>query len=98
MTPTSDSQSPEDPERQRRGYYRRDVEEFQKEANVLAGHDPEDVSSDPPRNLAARRWIVFAIIVVVGLIAAAIAVGLMALPQCANPQYNWLPCIPDLSG
>ncbi len=77
------------------GYFRRNVEEFHKEANVLAGHDPENVSADPPRNLQARRWIVFCIIVMVGLITAAVAVGLMAVPQCENPQYNWLPCIPD---
>jgi len=77
------------------GYYRRDVEEFYREQNVLDGDDPHGVTSDPPDNLRARRLIVFLTIVVMGLVAAGVAFGLMALPQCENPQYNWMPCIPD---
>ena len=77
------------------GYYRRDVDEFYREQNVLDGDDPSEVSSSPPDNLRARRLIVFATIVVLGFIAAAVAVGFMAVPQCENPQYNWMPCIPN---
>lgn len=77
------------------GYFERDVDEFHREANVLAGHDPREVSSDPPENLRARRLVVFTILVVMGLAAAGIALGMMALPQCENPQYNWMPCIPN---
>lgn len=77
------------------GYYRRDVDEFYREQNVLDGDDPHGVTSDPPDNLRARRLIVFLTIVVMGLVAAGVAFGLMALPQCENPQYNWMPCIPD---
>ena len=97
----SSSETPrpsQEPERRAEGYFRRDADEFHREANVLAGHDPAEVSADPPENLRARRWVVFAIIVLAGLIAAGIAVGLMAVPQCENPPYNWLPCIPDMSG
>lgn len=78
------------------GYYERDVDAFHREANVLAGHDPQDVSSDPPGNLRARRLIVFVILIVVGLAAAGMAVGLMSLPQCENPDNNWMPCIPGI--
>lgn len=95
---SSDPRPPQEPKRRAEGYYRRDADEFHREANVLAGHDPAAVSSDPPKNLRVRRWFVFLIIVLVGLIAAGIAVGLMAVPQCENPPYNWLPCIPDMSG
>ncbi len=98
MSSSANPKPPEDPERRVEGYYRRDADEFHREANVLAGHDPAAVSAVPPENLGARRWIVFVIIVLAGLVAAGIAVGLMAIPQCENPPYNWLPCIPDLSG
>ncbi len=91
----SDPEEPSEPTYQPSEYFRRDVDEFHREANVLAGHDPQGVSSDPPKNLRARRIMVFAVLVATCLIAAGIAVGLMALPQCENPQYNWLPCLPD---
>lgn len=97
MTPPTTPDTPPDPDRHAEEYFRSDVEEFHREANVLAGHDPAEVTSDQPTNLSARRWLVFVIIVITGLIAAGIAVGLMAVPQCENPQYNWLPCIPELS-
>lgn len=77
------------------GYYRRDVDEFYREANVLAGHDPQDVSAEPPKNLGLRRLLVFSILVVAGLVAAGLAIGLIAIPQCENPPYSWMPCIPD---
>lgn len=96
MTSPASPEQPEDYDRQTDRYFQRDVDEFHREANVLAGHDPDGVSSDPPENLSARRFLVFAIIVLVGLVAAAGAVGLMTLPQCENPQYNWMPCIPDV--
>lgn len=83
-----------DNDRAGRGYFERDVDEFHREANVLDGHDPHDVSSAPPENLRARRFVVFAILAVMGLLAGAVAMGLMALPECENPQYNWMPCIP----
>lgn len=93
---TPDNENPPDEEsRETDGYFRRDVDEFHREANVLAGHDPQDVTSDPPENLRARRLIVFAIITLIGLVAAGLALGLMSLPTCENPQYNWMPCIPD---
>lgn len=84
-----------DDNREASGYFERDVDEFHREANVLDGHDSHDVSSDPPENLRARRLIVFIILTVIGLLAAGMAMGLMALPQCENPQYNWMPCIPE---
>lgn len=84
-----------DADRHNSGYFERDVDEFHREANVLAGHDPQDVSSDPPENLRARRLMVFAILTVIGLLAAGLAIGLMAVPACENPQYNWMPCIPN---
>lgn len=96
MTPSADEPDEPDENRYIGDYYRRDVEEFHREANVLAGHDPEDVSADPPENLRGRRLMVFAIIVVVGLLAGGMAVALMALPQCENPPYSWMPCVPDL--
>ena len=77
------------------GYFRRDVDEFHREANVLAGNDPQDVSADPPKNLTTRRLLVFGILVVAGVLAAALAMGLMAIPVCENPPYNWMPCIPN---
>lgn len=80
------------------GYFQRDRDEFQRAANVLAGHDPAEVSADPPQNLKTRRWIVFVIVVLAGLIAAGFTVGLMAIPQCENPPYNWMPCIPNSAG
>lgn len=98
MSSSETPSTPQEPQRRADGYYRRDVDEFQREANVLAGHDPAAVSADPPENLRRRRWLVFIIIVLAGLVAAGIAVGLMAVPQCENPPYNWMPCIPDLSG
>ena len=78
-----------------RGYFERDVDAFHREANVLDGHDPQGVSSDPPENLWARRLVVFAILTILGLLAGGVAMGLMALPECENPQYNWMPCIPS---
>lgn len=80
---------------QRDGYYPRDVDEFHKEANVLAGHDPADVTSQQPQNLRARRLTVFLIITMVGVVAMAVAMGLIAIPQCENPRYNWMPCVPN---
>jgi len=85
-----------DNDRESTGYYERDVDEFHREANVLAGHDPRDVSSDLPENLRSRRLMVFIVLTLLGLIAAGIAVGLMAIPQCENPEYNWMPCIPGI--
>jgi len=29
------------------------------------------------------------------VLAAALAMGLMAIPVCENPPYNWMPCIPN---
>lgn len=78
------------------GYFRRDVEAFYREANVLAGHDPRDVTAEFPANLRLRRLLVFGFIVVAGVLAVGLAIGLMSLPSCENPQYNWMPCIPDL--
>ena len=92
---TPDEQPTEEERREAEGYFRRDVDEFHREANVLAGHDPHDVSADPPKNLAARRLIVFCILLFAGVLATALAMGLMAVPDCENPQYNWMPCIPD---
>lgn len=80
---------------QRDGYYPRDVDEFHKEANVLAGHDPAEVTPQQPENLGARRLTVFLIITVVGLLAMAVAMGLIAVPDCENPPYNWMPCVPN---
>lgn len=77
------------------GYYRRDVDEFHREANVIAGHDPRDVSADPPKNLGKRRLLVFGILVFAGLLVTALAMGLMAIPDCENPPYSWMPCIPN---
>lgn len=77
------------------GYFRRDVDQFHREANVLAGHDAEDVSAGPPENLTARRLVVFSILVVAGLLATGLAMGLMSIPACENPQYNWMPCLPN---
>ena len=94
---SSDEQPTDDQLREAEGYFRRDVDEFHREANVLAGHDPQDVSADPPPNLTARRLIVFGVLVLAGLVAAALAMGLMAIPNCENPQYNWMPCIPNFS-
>ncbi|MGO1535729.1 MAG: hypothetical protein ACTHWM_02280 [Yaniella sp.] len=82
-------------DRRTHGYFERDVDDFHREANVLAGHDPHDVSADPPQNLRLRRLFVFATLTVIGLLAAGLALGLMALPECENPQYNWMPCIPN---
>lgn len=96
---TSENEPPstEEHDREATGYFRRDMDDFHREANVLAGHDPVQVTSDPPENLKARRWIVFGIVVVAGLLAAGFAVGLMSIPQCENPPYNWMPCIPNPS-
>src|SRR5699024_12627689 len=80
-------------DRESTGYYERDVDEFHREANVLAGHDPRDVSSDLPENLRSRRLMVFIVLTLLGMIAAGIAVGLMAIPQCENAEYNWMHCI-----
>lgn len=91
----SGSEEPFDEDRHTRGYFERDVDDFHREANVLAGHDPHGVSSDPPENLRLRRFVVFATLTIIGLFAAGVALGLMALPECENPQYNWMPCIPD---
>ncbi|OAV59335.1 hypothetical protein [Enteractinococcus helveticum] len=91
-----DERPTEEELREAEGYFRRDVDEFHREANVLAGHDPQDVSADPPENLTARRLIVFGILVLAGVVAAALAMGLMAIPVCENPPYNWMPCIPNL--
>ncbi|HEY4536809.1 MAG TPA: hypothetical protein VIG71_12680 [Enteractinococcus sp.] len=77
------------------GYYRRDVDEFHREANVLAGHDPQDASAEPPKNLTARRLLVFGILALAAVLATGIAMGLMAIPDCENPQYNWMPCLPN---
>lgn len=90
----SESEHSSDHGRAARGYFERDVDEFHREANVLDEHDPQGVSSDPPENLRARRLVVFAVLTVMGLLAGAIAMGLMALPECENPQNNWMPCIP----
>ena len=90
-----DERPTEDERREAEGYFRRDVDEFHREANVLAGQNPQGVSADPPSNLGARRLIVFAILVLVGVVATALAMGLMAIPDCENPQYNWMPCIPN---
>jgi len=94
VRPGQDEQSFDD-EWEAEGYFRRDVDEFHREANVLAGHDPEDVSSSPPENLTARRLIVFSVLVVAGLLATVLAMGLMSIPACENPQYNWMPCLPN---
>ncbi|WP_022871003.1 hypothetical protein [Yaniella halotolerans] len=90
------SEEPFETDRHKHGYFERDVDDFHREANVLAGHDPQSVSADPPENLRFRRLVVFATLTIMGLCAAAIALGLMALPECENPQYNWMPCIPNL--
>jgi len=92
---TPDEQPTEEERRAAEGYFRRDVDEFHREANVLAGQDPRDVSADPPKNLAARRLLVFGILLLAGVVATALAIGLMAVPDCENPQYNWMPCIPN---
>lgn len=89
--------TPEASDRHAEGYFERNVEEFHREANVLAGHDPRDVTSDPPQNITARRVIVFLVLVIAGLIAAGLAIGLMSIPGCENPEYNWMPCIPDFA-
>ena len=86
---------PLETDRHNYGYFERDVDDFHREANVLAGHDPQGVSPDPPENLRLRRLIVFATLTMIGLCAAGLALGLMALPECENPQYNWMPCIPN---
>ena len=91
----SDPEDPSDGEHAASGYFERDIDEFHREANVLAGHDPQSVSSHPPGNLRARRLVVFAILTIMGWLAGGIAIGLMALPECENPQYNWMPCIPS---
>lgn len=96
MTRPASEQQPDDDARNDYGYFERDVDEFHREANVLAGHSPVGVSSDPPVNLRARRLMVFAVLTVIGLLAGAVAIGLMAIPPCENPQYNWMPCVPDL--
>lgn len=77
------------------GYHPRNVDEFHKEANVLAGHDPAEVTADPPANLAVRRVLVFSILAVAGVLAVVLAMGLISIPDCENPQYNWMPCVPD---
>lgn len=97
MTDSSDQQEPHNESQDTpSGYFRRDVDHFHREANVLAGHEPSQVTSRPPENLRARRVLVFLVIVLAGLIVTAVAVGMMALPTCENPQYNWMPCVPDL--
>ncbi len=92
---SSEESLPDNQRRETEGYHRRDVDEFHREANVLAGHDPQDVSADPPKNLTIRRLIVFSVIVLAGIVATALAVGLMAIPACENPPYSWMPCIPN---
>lgn len=89
---------PEEPDRHATGYFRRDIDEFHREANVLAGHDPVQVSAEPPKNLTTRRWIVFTIVVIAGLVAAGLAAWLMSIPPCENPPYSWMPCIPNSAG
>ena len=91
----SDPEEPLEPTQQPSGYFLRDVDQFHREANVFAGHDPQGVSADPPKNLRTRRIMVFTVLTITCLLAAGIAVGLMSVPQCENPQYNWLPCLPD---